>query len=116
VWGDKINLRMPGFGMVLLCTNVCPLLLPYFLIKHYPNVTCFRKDGLCHYNTAEGIESKSKCVFLTWNCHHSQNKNRLMSFRRKLFVSGHLEPVIEPTNADAPDTQLVLRRPAFLLL
>ena len=37
----------------------------------------------------------------------SQNKNRLTSFRRKLFVSGHFEPVIEPTNADAPDTQLV---------
>ena len=37
----------------------------------------------------------------------SQNKNRLMSFRRKFFVSGHFEPVIEPTNADAPDTQIV---------
>ena len=37
----------------------------------------------------------------------SQNKNRLMSFRRKVFVSGHFEPVIEPTNDDAPDTQLV---------
>ena len=37
----------------------------------------------------------------------SQNKNRLTSFRRKVFVSGHSEPVIEPTNADAPDTQLV---------
>jgi hypothetical protein len=37
----------------------------------------------------------------------SQNKNRLMSFRRKLFVSGRFEPVIETTNADAPDTQLV---------
>ena len=37
----------------------------------------------------------------------SQNKNRLTSFRIKLFVSGHFEPVIEPTNADAPDTQLV---------
>ena len=36
-----------------------------------------------------------------------QNKNRLMCFRRKIFVSGHFEPVIEPTNADAPDTQLV---------
>ena len=36
----------------------------------------------------------------------SQNKNRLMSFRRKLFVSGHFEPEIEPTNADATDTQL----------
>ena len=33
----------------------------------------------------------------------SQNKNRLMSFRRKLFVSGHFEP----TNPDAPDSQLV---------
>ena len=35
----------------------------------------------------------------------SQNKNRLTSFRRKLFVSGHFEPVIKPTNA--PDNQLV---------
>jgi hypothetical protein len=33
----------------------------------------------------------------------SQNKNRLMSFGRKVFVSGHFEPVIEPTNADAPN-------------
>ena len=37
----------------------------------------------------------------------SQNKNRLTSFRRNLFVSGHFEPVIKPTNADDPDTQLV---------
>jgi hypothetical protein len=36
-----------------------------------------------------------------------QNKNRLTSFRRKLFVSGHFEPGIEPTNSDTPDTQLV---------
>ena len=37
----------------------------------------------------------------------SQNKNILTSFRIKFFVSGHFEPVIKPTNADAPDTQLV---------
>ena len=37
----------------------------------------------------------------------SLNKNRLRSFRRKFVASGHFEPVIEPTNADAPDTQLV---------
>ena len=37
----------------------------------------------------------------------SQNKNRLTSFRRKLFVSGHVEPVIKHTNAGAPNTQLV---------
>ena len=37
----------------------------------------------------------------------SQNKKRLMSFRRKFFVSGDFEPVIEPNNADAPDTELV---------
>ena len=37
----------------------------------------------------------------------SQSKNRLKSFRGKCFVSGHFESVIEPTNADAPDTQLV---------
>ena len=46
----------------------------------------------------------------------SQNKNRLTSFRRKVFVSSHFEPVIEPTNADAPDTQLVYRMPIVLLL
>jgi hypothetical protein len=46
----------------------------------------------------------------------SQNKNRLTSFRRKVFVSGHFEPVIEPTNADAPDTQLVERGPVLFLL
>jgi hypothetical protein len=28
-----------------------------------------------------------------------------MSFSRKFIVSGHFEPAIEPTNADAPDTQ-----------
>ena len=37
----------------------------------------------------------------------SQSKNRLRSFGRKVFVSSHFEPVIEPTNDDAPDTQLV---------
>ena len=36
-----------------------------------------------------------------------QNKNILMSFRRKVFVSGHFEPVIKPTDADAPGTQLI---------
>ena len=44
----------------------------------------------------------------------SQNKNRLMSLRRKCFVSDHFEPAIEYTNADAPDTQLVLSRPLLL--
>ena len=37
----------------------------------------------------------------------SQNKNRLTSFRRKFFVSGHFELVFEHTNADSPNTQLV---------
>ena len=37
----------------------------------------------------------------------SQNKNILTSIRRKFFVLGHFEPVIKPTHADAPDTQLV---------
>ena len=47
------------------------------------------------------------CNFSHGTAFISQNKNRPMSFRRNLFVSGHFEPVIEPTNADAPDTQLV---------
>ena len=46
----------------------------------------------------------------------SQNKNRLTSFRRKLFVSGHFEPIIKPINADAPDTHLVYRSSVLLLL
>ena len=37
----------------------------------------------------------------------SQFKKGLTSFRRKFFVSGHFEPVIEPTNDEAPDAQLV---------
>ena len=37
-----------------------------------------------------------------------QTKNRLTSFRKKFVVSGHFEPVIKPTNADAPDTRLVV--------
>ena len=36
----------------------------------------------------------------------SQNKNRLLSLRRKFSVSGHFESIIESTNVDAPDTQL----------
>jgi hypothetical protein len=44
----------------------------------------------------------------------SQNENRLTSFRRKFFVSCHFEPVIEPTNADAPDTQLASFIPSLL--
>ena len=44
----------------------------------------------------------------------SQNKNRLSSLRRKLSFSGHFESIIEPTNADAPDTQLVQRKASFI--
>ena len=44
-------------------------------------------------------------IFSHWIAFISQNNNRLTSFRRKVFVSDHFEPVIKPTNADAPDTQ-----------
>ena len=37
----------------------------------------------------------------------SQNQKRLVSFISKSFVSGHFESVIEPTNTDVSDTQLV---------
>ena len=58
------------------------------------------------------VHSAERDLQLVGNFSHgiafnSQNKNRLMSFRRKVFVSGHFEPVIKPTNADAPDNQLV---------
>ena len=56
---------------------------------------CCSVKGVVHSVVRDGI------AFI------SQNKNRLASFRIKLFVSGHFEPVIETTNADAPDTQLV---------
>jgi hypothetical protein len=39
-----------------------------------------------------------------------------MSFRRNVFVSGHFEPVIEPQNADAPDTQLQCLAKVFIPL
>ena len=44
----------------------------------------------------------------------SQNKNRLSSLRRKFSFSGHFESIIEPTNADAPDTQLAQRKASFI--
>ena len=44
----------------------------------------------------------------------SQNKTRLLSLRRKFSFSGHFESIIEPTNADAPDTQLAQRKASFI--
>ena len=58
-------------------------------------------------STQRCMRSSVYWQLLAWNSLISQNKNRLKSFRRKVFVSGHFEPVIEPTNAVAPDTQLV---------
>ena len=40
----------------------------------------------------------------------SQKKTRLSSLRRKFSFSGHFESIIEPTNADAPYTQLAQRK------
>jgi hypothetical protein len=37
----------------------------------------------------------------------SQDKNRLTNFRRRVFVSVHFGPVIEPTNADVADNQVI---------
>ena len=44
----------------------------------------------------------------------SQNKNRLSSLRRKFSFSGHIESIIELTNADAPDTQLAQRKASLI--
>ena len=44
----------------------------------------------------------------------SQNKNRLSGLREKLSFSGHFESIIEPTNADSPDTQLAQRKASFI--
>jgi hypothetical protein len=65
---------------------------------------CFSVKGLVH-SVVQGLQFLNN--FLYEIAFISQNKNRLTRFRRKLFVSGNFEPVIEPTNADAPDNQLV---------
>ena len=38
----------------------------------------------------------------------------LLSLRSKFSFSGHFESIIEPTNADAPDTQLAQRKASFI--
>jgi hypothetical protein len=62
----------------------------------------FWLEKVCVVQDPQFLENFSHGITLI-----SQNKNRLTSFRRKVFVSGHFEPVIEPTNAVAPNTQLV---------
>jgi hypothetical protein len=69
------------------------------------------KAGLC-CSEKRVVHSSVRDLQFLENLSHgivfiSQNKNRLTSFRRKLFVSGHFDSVIESTNADAPDTKLV---------
>ena len=65
-----------------------------------------------HYSVNGVVHSAVRDLQFLGNFSHEiaiiyQNKNKLMSFRRNVFVSGHFQPVIEHTNADAPDTQLV---------
>ena len=44
----------------------------------------------------------------------SQNKNRLSSLRIKFSFSGRFESIIEPTKADALDTQLAQRKASVI--
>ena len=45
----------------------------------------------------------------------SQNNNTLLSLRRKFSFSGHFESIMEPTNADTPDTQLAPRKASYIV-
>ena len=91
-------------------SNVLVLLLRSALGPPTPRSILGRASLRC--SVKEVVHSVVRDLQFLGNFSHglafiSQNKNRLTSFRRKLFVSGHFELVIEPTNVDAPDTQLV---------
>ena len=51
------------------------------------------------------MRSSVSWPFLTWNILNFSKQEE--TDESKVFDSGHFEAVIEPTNADAPDTQLV---------
>ena len=90
-------------------SNVLVLLLscapgpPTFSILVRDSLRCSGK-GVVH-SVVQDLQFLDK--FSHGIAFNSQNKNRLMSFTRKFFVSGHSEPVIEPTKAVAPDTKPV---------
>ena len=91
-------------------SNVFVLLLSCATVPPTPLSILVRASLLC---SVKGVEhSVVLDLQILGNFSHgmafiSQNKNKLMSFRRKYFGSGYFEPVIEPTNVDAPDTKLV---------
>ena len=92
-------------------SNVLVLLLSCALGLPTPLSILVRASLLCSvkrvvYSVVRDLQFLSN--FLHGIAVLSQNKNRLTTFRRKLFVSGHFEPIIERTNADAPDTQQIL--------
>ena len=92
-----------------LDTNVLVLLFTCAVRPPTPLSILVRDTLHC---SVKGIHSVVQDLHFLGNFLHgiafiSQNKNRLTSFRRKYFVSGHFEPVTKPTNADAPDTQVV---------
>ena len=93
-----------------LDTNVLVLLLSCALEPPTPFSILVRHSLRCSVKRV--LHSVVRDLQFLGNFSHgtsliSQNKNRLTSFRRKVVVSGHFEPVLEPTNADAPATQLV---------
>ena len=76
-----------------------------------PHISILVRDRLC-CSVKGAVHSVVRDLQFLGNFLHgiafiSQYKNRPTSFRRKVFVSGNFEHVIEPTNTDAPDTQLV---------
>ena len=91
-------------------TNVLVLLLSCALGPPTP-LSILVRDRLCCsvkgvvHSIVQGLQFLGNLLHGT--AFISQNKNRLMSFRRKGFVSGHFEPVIEPTNADASCIALI---------
>ena len=92
-----------------LDTNVLVLLLSCAPVSPIPLSILVRANLRCSVKGV--VHSVVQDLQFLVNFSHgialiSQNNNILTCFRRKCFVSGHFEPVIDPTNADAPDTQL----------
>ena len=79
----------------------------FSLVLHLTNVL------LCDPKTSN-LDSSVHNTFSHGIPFISQNKIRLSSLRRKFPFSGHFESIIEPSNADAPDTQLAQRKASFI--
>ena len=102
-----LKLETNIFFLLLSCARGSPTSLSILIRAHL----CCSLKGVAHtiVGNLQFLGNFSRGIALI-----SQNKNRLSSLRRKLSFSGHFESIIEPTNVDAPDTQLAQRKASFI--